>query len=53
MNRRNFTQNIGILGSALLLPKINYAMTGKSKYKLGLQLFSIHKDMTKNPIDYS
>ena len=50
MNRRDFITKTGILGTASLFPISNYAMTRKPKFKLGLQLFSIHDDMTKDPM---
>lgn len=50
MNRRKFIETIGILGATALLPVTSYSVLGKPEYKLGLQLYSIHEDMTKDPI---
>ena len=50
MNRRVFIEKTMILGSVACLPMSAYSMFAKPKYKLGLQLYSIHKDMTKEPI---
>lgn len=50
MNRRNFMEKAGILGATALLPISGFSMFGKPKYKMGLQLFTINKDMTKDPL---
>lgn len=50
MNRRNFIETIGILGATALLPISSYSMFEKPKYKMGLQLYTIHEDMTKDTI---
>ena len=50
MNRRNFVENTGLLALSALLPLPTYSMFGKNKYKMGLQLYSIHQDMTKDTI---
>lgn len=50
MNRRDFITKTGILGTASLLPIASCSMSEKARYKMGLQLFSIHEDMTKDTI---
>ena len=50
MNRRNFIENTGILSLSALLPLPAYAMFGKNKYKMGLQLYSIDKEMNEHTI---
>ena len=50
MNRRNFIEKTGILCATALLPIPGFATIGKPKFKMGLQLFSIHEDMTKDTI---
>lgn len=50
MDRRKFIETVAILGATTLLPVSSYSMTGKPKYKMGLQLYSIHEDMTKDPV---
>lgn len=50
MNRRNFIERIGLLGATACLPISGYSMFKKPKYKMGLQLYTIHKDMTKDAI---
>mgnify|MGYP002276799537 CR=1 FL=1 len=51
MNRRNFIETAGILGTAALLPKTGFSMFNNPKYKMGLQLYTIHKGMTENAIE--
>ncbi len=51
MDRREFIENTGILGTAALLAMSGCSMFEKHKYKKGLQLYTIHKDMLKSPID--
>lgn len=51
MNRRNFLATTGTLGAAALLPITSCSMNEKSRYKLGLQLFSIHKDMMEHTLE--
>ena len=50
MKRRDFTNTLGLLGAAgwTLLPQ--YSQWIDPKYKLGLQLFSIHDDMVEDPL---
>lgn len=50
MNRRNFIENTGALVLSAILPLPTYSMFGKNKYKMGLQLYTIHQDMTNNAI---
>lgn len=50
MNRKNFIETMGILGASAFLPLSDYSMFGKPKYKMGLQLFTIHEDMIKDSI---
>jgi sugar phosphate isomerase/epimerase len=50
MNRRNFIEAIGILGAATMLPILGCSAAKKPKYKMGLQLYSVHNDMTGDPI---
>jgi sugar phosphate isomerase/epimerase len=50
MNRRNFIENTGALALSALLPLQTYSMLGKNKFKMGLQLFSINQNMTKDAI---
>lgn len=50
MNRRKFIAKAGILGAASLLPIAGCSANKKTKYKMGLQLFSIHEDMSRDPI---
>ncbi len=49
MKRRTFLENSSMLGLSLLAPQLkNISMS--AKYKLGLQLYSINKDMNENTI---
>ena len=50
MNRRSFLEKTAILGAPALLPLSSFSMFAKSKYKMGLQLYSINEDMTKETI---
>ncbi|MEO6219619.1 MAG: TIM barrel protein [Ginsengibacter sp.] len=50
MNRRNFIENTGIVALSALLPLPTYSMFRKNKYKMGLQLYSIHQDMITDTI---
>lgn len=50
MNRRNFIEKIGILGATTLLPVSGVSIFKRPKYKMGLQLYSIHEEMTKDAI---
>lgn len=50
MNRRKFIEAVGIFGAAMVLPTFGCLAATKPKYKMGLQLYSVHKDMTNDPI---
>ncbi|KEQ31294.1 xylose isomerase [Pedobacter antarcticus 4BY] len=51
MNRRNFIRNSSVAASAALLTNSlsGFSMEAKSKFKLGLQLFTIRDAMKKDP----
>lgn len=50
MNRRDFIGRLGMLGAATMLPISRYSAAKEPKYKMGLQLYSVHEDMTKDPV---
>ena len=50
MNRRNFIGKTGMLCATALLPMSGFSAFGKPKFKMGLQLYTIHEDMTKDTI---
>lgn len=50
MNRRAFLEKTVILGSAALLPIPSFSNFRTHKYKMGLQLYTINEDMTKDTI---
>lgn len=50
MNRRDFIEKTAVLGAAALLPIPAFPKFRNPRYKMGLQLYSIHDDMTKDPI---
>jgi sugar phosphate isomerase/epimerase len=50
MNRRNFLALSGTLGAASLLPLTSCNMKEKKTYRMGLQLFSIHNDMSMDAL---
>lgn len=50
MERRQFMQQLGVLGIASMLPQISIAQIDTARYKLGLQLFSVNDDMVKDPV---
>ncbi|MEM6378251.1 MAG: sugar phosphate isomerase/epimerase [Bacteroidota bacterium] len=50
MDRRNFLTQASLLTAGTLLPLSQCKMPNESKYKLGLQLFSINNDMNKDPL---
>ena len=50
MNRRSFLEKTSILGATAWLPLSSFSMFAKSKYKMGLQLYSINEDMIKETI---
>ena len=46
IDRRNFLQQAGSLASAaLVLPSLQ-----KPRYKIGLQLFTVNRDMNRDPL---
>lgn len=51
MNRRDFTKQAGIMGAATLLPFTKFSEPMKPKFKFGYQLFSVNKDMNKDPLE--
>ena len=50
MNRKSLLEKTAILGATALLPLSSFSMFAKSKYKMGLQLYSINEDMIKETI---
>lgn len=50
MNRRSFLSQSSLLAAGTLLPFSKCTMPNQSKYKMGLQLFSINDDMNKDPL---
>jgi sugar phosphate isomerase/epimerase len=50
MNRRDFTKQAGILSAATLLPFAKFSEPTKPTFKFGYQLFSVNKDMNKDPL---
>lgn len=50
MDRRHFIKSAAALGAATVLPASAFSGPGSGKYKLGLQLYTVHDDMVKNPI---
>lgn len=50
-NRRNFLKKAGFLTAASIMPLPNFAFTEKSKFKMGLQLFTIRDAMATNPLE--
>jgi sugar phosphate isomerase/epimerase len=50
MNRRTFLANTSIACAAAALPLQQLLALGKKKYPLGLQLFTINKDMNQDPL---
>ena len=53
MNRRKFIRQSGIVGAgtASSLPLTRFTRKEEPKYKMGLQLFSIHEDMSEGPLN--
>ena len=45
MDRRNFLGSMGLLGAAAFLPGTAFSMSAKARFKMGLQLYTIHNDM--------
>ena len=50
INRRDFIQQSGMLVTAALVTLPNFSKARVSKYKMGLQLFTIRDAMDKDPI---
>lgn len=50
MKRRNFIEKSVLLGATALIPLPGYSLFEKTKYKLGLQLFSINNDMNRDAL---
>jgi sugar phosphate isomerase/epimerase len=50
MKRRIFIKSITALGAITSLPIHGFSMLGKPKYKMGLQLYTVHGDMMKDAI---
>jgi sugar phosphate isomerase/epimerase len=50
MNRRNFIASTGGLAITSLLISPAYSAPESSKFKMGLQLFSVHNNMIKEPL---
>ncbi|WP_222707963.1 sugar phosphate isomerase/epimerase family protein [Flagellimonas hymeniacidonis] len=49
-NRRTFIKQSGLLMAASMMPISGISMSNTSKYKMGLQLFTIRDAMEKDPI---
>ncbi|MES2371151.1 MAG: sugar phosphate isomerase/epimerase [Bacteroidota bacterium] len=50
MNRRKFITQTGFLSAAAILPIQGFPGFAQSKFKMGLQLFTIRADMAKDPV---
>lgn len=50
MTRKNFIAKAGLLSSLAFNPLNEWNFINKLKYKLGLQLFTINKDMNRDPL---
>ncbi len=50
MNRRHFVETLGILGATAILPVPVHSMFHEPGYKMGLQLYTLHPEMTKDPV---
>ncbi|MBM1107126.1 sugar phosphate isomerase/epimerase [Aurantibacter crassamenti] len=50
MSRRKFIKQSGVLATLAVLPTNSFTMMPKSKFKMGLQLFTIRDAMTIDPI---
>lgn len=50
MNRRIFIETMGILGASSLFPLPVYSMKRSSKYKMGLQLYTVNENMNKDAV---
>ena len=50
MKRRNFIRNSSMALPAILMPIPSFSLSLKSKYKMGLQLYTVRDAMEKDPI---
>ncbi|MFC3196273.1 sugar phosphate isomerase/epimerase family protein [Parapedobacter deserti] len=50
MKRRSFIKSVTALGTTSMLPLPGFSLVEKPKFKLGLQLFTIHEEMMKDAI---
>lgn len=50
LGRRKFIQQSGLLLTTALLPMPSFSLTSLSKYKMGIQLFTIRDAMAKDPL---
>lgn len=50
MNRRDFIEKTAILGSASFLPISSFSNFSSPKFKMGLQLYTIRKEISTDPI---
>lgn len=50
MNRRDFIRKAGVLGSSAIFPASHLHGSKTTSYKMGYQLFSVHDEMTRDPI---
>ena len=50
MNRRHFIGTMSILGATTVLPVAGGSVWERPRYKMGLQLFTVNEDMTREPV---
>lgn len=50
MKRRSFIKSIAALGATASLSVSGFPLLRKRKYKMGLQLYTIHEEMMKDPV---
>lgn len=50
-SRRKFIKQSGLLTAAAVMPFTNFSITGRPKYKMGLQLYTIRDAMAKDPVE--
>jgi sugar phosphate isomerase/epimerase len=50
MNRRRFLKTSCVLGASTLLPVSVYSAAANHKFKMGLQLWSVNKDVTEDTV---
>ncbi|WP_421898477.1 GNAT family N-acetyltransferase [Marinoscillum sp.] len=50
MNRRTFVEKTALLGAAAFLPLSGLSNHRAQRYKMGLQLYTIHEDMTRDAL---